>query len=80
MEKERRYEVLTLSRSGRTLSCVQNTKDGALDHYKGLVDTLRGFDEHIKGMSETAYVIYKEVRVFDSGNELVAEERRSYVL
>lgn len=80
MEKERRYEVLTLSRLGRTLSCVLNTKDGALDHYKGLVDTLRGFDEHIKDTSETAYVIYREVRVLDSGNELVVEERSSYVL
>ena len=80
MEKERRYEVLTLSRLGRTLSCVRNTKDGALAHYKGLVDMLRGFDEHIKGTSETAYVIYREVRVLDSGNELVVEERSSYVL
>ena len=77
---ERRYEVLTLSRSGRTLSCVRNTKDGALDHYKGLVDTLRGFDGYLKCMSETAYVIYREVRVFDSGNDLVVEERKSYVL
>ena len=80
MEKERRYEVLTLSRLGRTLSCVRNTKEGALNHYKGLVDMLRGFDEHIKGTSETAYVIYREVRVLDSGNELVVEERSSYVL
>lgn len=80
MEKERRYEVLTLSRLGGTLSCVRNTKDGALAHYKGLVDMLRGFDEHIKCMSETAYVIYREVRVLDSGDELVVEERSSYVL
>ena len=79
MEKERRYEVLTLSRSGRTLSCVRNTKDGALDHYKGLVGWLRGLDEHIKCMSETAYVI-REMRVYNSGDGLVVEKRTSYVL
>lgn len=80
MEKERKYEVITVSLSGLISSRKHKTKSGAIDTYKGLVVTLRSFDKPTKELSDTAYVVYRETRVYQNGNEIVYEERKSYVL
>lgn len=80
MEKERRYEVLTLSRSGEIIEREEYERSQAARRYEAKVADLRSFDDWMKFVSDTAYVVYRETVITEDGNPIVYEERKSYVL
>lgn len=80
MEKGRRYEVLTLSRSGEIIEREEYVRSQAARRYEAKVADLRRFDDWMKFVSDAAYVVYRETMITEDGNSIVYEERKSYVL
>lgn len=80
MEKERRYEVITLSRSGDVIEHERYVQGQAIRRYESKVAELRSFDDWMKFMSATKYVVYRETLVTEDETEVIYEERKSYVL